>query len=1200
MATPSEIFSKIQATYDRASSRDKERLGFVMSLAQQTYDRFKSGELSAPIASRELSANLKDMRRRATMGSTESATLESALSRLRKQINEHPATVAFLESKAQGVPPSAATKPIYDNLEDIWEEAAAVPSSFSSGTIDFSEAKLRIQQAAEKVKAMKAPTKQPSRKTPSRTSTKAPSKRPSKRTSSKRPSSRPLAWPGMIENPKRKIVAISYDAEKAYPHSKELEGPFEILIGPMRGKPDVFENTMTTEPISAQVGEELAKRLKRLGIPFEVYDLTDRYDFWVTNAPEHYDGFGTTWIGTITGIGIRGSEDGRIVGVPKDQNWQQNRYKSGLYISEEWSPRTARKQPSRRPKAVSPKRRSPQRTTGPVSPWKGKRSETIEEFDNFYVLWRATTPGGSDAWWIITDHAGKIAEGTRGTTEKEEALAQWRKLTHQPSVKVPKKRSSRKVLSAEGPLQPGIAPRVGKIHLQSVGDHDAIPAAYLQPGDVTVWNFGMTSKVLEIEPVGNAFVRAQLLSDRAGVGERTTFRRLKASRLVAVTKSAANRVRGLSEVAAKRPSARKRQSKLADDVNRPLARHLIDQFNRALAPLFDGYFFRVYEDRGPGGVGVAVEAAQAPAGASKQQALKCPVIVGLYVTGYPEAGKQWIVGDPAPPEVQAYARSARTGAALPPLARLFGHHHGLPQQMAAKVINFFRRYADAIKSAPPEVQMGQKIEYMKGFRLREPSIQRCLGRREIQRMLDKHIDDENLVEHLVERLARLAHKNEDMPWAMFEEMAEESVRETGSNEDPDTVSYAFESELINRGAENTDIVRFRCSDVDPMPPTGGDLLENTEWALEASGADPNLAPSLIASLQSLQDSRKGNLLDDGILDDTLYDWQTVQGREHFAPDQDALKQKLFDALVLVEVPYFRGSMAPVGLFFPPARYARTPIGVLEFLADEWGAWETGAKAKTIFVGRPGREFLDLRSEVDREEYDSYLQDHKEALTNAGTLYEKKRLEEPWVQKKAPSKRPSAKRPSAKRPSAKRPSAKRPSAKRPSAKRPSAKRPSAKRPSAKRPSAKRPSAKRPSAKRPSAKRPSAKKPSAKRPSAKKPSAKKPSVRKLLITAPGAFEKLASIEGKVWERKQKAGGVKLDNSFALNLEAFKIIEQQGLAGLDIPLSDLDQAAGAIAGFAGTGYIVMPDGEIMLDGVSASDTKRRKAARIMQVID
>ena len=135
--------------------------------------------------------------------------------------------------------------------------------------------------------------------------------------------------------------------------------------------------------------------------------------------------------------------------------------------------------------------------------------------------------------------------------------------------------------------------------------------------------------------------------------------------------------------------------------------------------------------------------------------------------------------------------------------------------------------------------------------------------------------------------------------------------------------------------------------------------------------------------------------------------------------------------------------------------------------------------------------------------------------------------------------------------------------------------------------------------PSRKPISAKKPSPRRPSPKAPS-KRPSSKRLYITDEGAFEMLASIEGKVWERKHLGGGLKLDNGFFLNLEAFKVIEEQGLAGLDIPLSDLDEKAGAIAGFAGSGYIVMPDGQIMLDGSSASKAKRQKAAKFMQVIE
>jgi DNA polymerase III sliding clamp (beta) subunit (PCNA family) len=135
--------------------------------------------------------------------------------------------------------------------------------------------------------------------------------------------------------------------------------------------------------------------------------------------------------------------------------------------------------------------------------------------------------------------------------------------------------------------------------------------------------------------------------------------------------------------------------------------------------------------------------------------------------------------------------------------------------------------------------------------------------------------------------------------------------------------------------------------------------------------------------------------------------------------------------------------------------------------------------------------------------------------------------------------------------------------------------------------------------PASKKPSRKAPSRK-PSAKKAPSKRRSTKRLYITDDGAFEKLAAIEGKLWERKQLDRGVKLDNGFFLNLEAFKVIVEQGLAGLDIPLSDLDEKAGAIAGFAGAGYIVMPDGQIMLDGATASAGKRQKAAKVMQVIE
>jgi DNA polymerase III sliding clamp (beta) subunit (PCNA family) len=142
-------------------------------------------------------------------------------------------------------------------------------------------------------------------------------------------------------------------------------------------------------------------------------------------------------------------------------------------------------------------------------------------------------------------------------------------------------------------------------------------------------------------------------------------------------------------------------------------------------------------------------------------------------------------------------------------------------------------------------------------------------------------------------------------------------------------------------------------------------------------------------------------------------------------------------------------------------------------------------------------------------------------------------------------------------------------------------------------------KKPSARKPSPKKPSARKPSPKKPSARKPSPKKPSERSLNILDAGAFEKLAAIEGEIWERRQRKGGVKLANSFALNKAAYEVILAEGLGGLDIPLADLDSDAGVIAGFAGAAYIVMPDGEVMLDGQSTSPSKRARAAKAMQVI-
>jgi hypothetical protein len=135
--------------------------------------------------------------------------------------------------------------------------------------------------------------------------------------------------------------------------------------------------------------------------------------------------------------------------------------------------------------------------------------------------------------------------------------------------------------------------------------------------------------------------------------------------------------------------------------------------------------------------------------------------------------------------------------------------------------------------------------------------------------------------------------------------------------------------------------------------------------------------------------------------------------------------------------------------------------------------------------------------------------------------------------------------------------------------------------------------------PSPRKPSAKKPSVRKAPSKKPSAKKAAEVKLKITYRTAFRKLAAIEGSKWARRQRDGGVKLDNGFFLNKRAYETIVEQGLGGADIPLAELDAAAGVIAGESEAAYIVMPDGEIMLDGASTTQAKRDEAAKVMQVI-
>lgn len=70
------------------------------------------------------------------------------------------------------------------------------------------------------------------------------------------------------------------------------------------------------------------------------------------------------------------------------------------------------------------------------------------------------------------------------------------------------------------------------VHLQGIGKHHAKPAAELQAGDVTVWNYGYTETVLGVERLSPQFVRVASTSERDP--DRVFYRKLKLTRLVAV------------------------------------------------------------------------------------------------------------------------------------------------------------------------------------------------------------------------------------------------------------------------------------------------------------------------------------------------------------------------------------------------------------------------------------------------------------------------------------------------------------------------------------------------------------------------------------------------------------------------------------------------------------------------------------------
>ncbi|MNN72239.1 hypothetical protein D3C81_1882550 [compost metagenome] len=73
---------------------------------------------------------------------------------------------------------------------------------------------------------------------------------------------------------------------------------------------------------------------------------------------------------------------------------------------------------------------------------------------------------------------------------------------------------------------------MGMVQLQGIGRVSAIPARDLKVGDITVWNFGYTSEVIEVvlSKTGKTIV-AKLKSKNDNISDR----KLGANRLVAIS-----------------------------------------------------------------------------------------------------------------------------------------------------------------------------------------------------------------------------------------------------------------------------------------------------------------------------------------------------------------------------------------------------------------------------------------------------------------------------------------------------------------------------------------------------------------------------------------------------------------------------------------------------------------------------------------
>jgi hypothetical protein len=72
------------------------------------------------------------------------------------------------------------------------------------------------------------------------------------------------------------------------------------------------------------------------------------------------------------------------------------------------------------------------------------------------------------------------------------------------------------------------------IHLQSIGRVNAKRADALRPGDVTIWNFGYTYKVVSVDQVSPKFVLVKMVAEQGDA--KAWERRAKIDRLIGVTK----------------------------------------------------------------------------------------------------------------------------------------------------------------------------------------------------------------------------------------------------------------------------------------------------------------------------------------------------------------------------------------------------------------------------------------------------------------------------------------------------------------------------------------------------------------------------------------------------------------------------------------------------------------------------------------